>query len=66
LAEEVQKVIESFVDKVKAGSKVSLQYKPVKKKDFLKEILEKEGKVFTEEGIMDKEEAKRRGLKAIG
>lgn len=67
LADEVQKLIQNFIEKVKQGSRKGLQYKviPSRKDDFLKEMLEKQGKVHTMEGIMKKEEAERRGLEII-
>ena len=72
VADEVQRLIQNFVDKVKAGAYGGLQYKNVDisryrktPADEIKEKIEKEGKVFTMEGILTKEEAERRGLKPI-
>ena len=65
LADETQRLIQSFVGKVKSGAWGGIQYKPVKREDELKEILEREGKVFTAKGVMEKEEAERRGLEPI-
>ena len=66
LAEESQKLIQSFVDKVKVGAWSGLQHKPIKKKDTsLEELFKKEGLVFTERGVMKKEKAEKLGLKEI-
>ena len=69
LADEVQRLIQNFVDKVKAGAYKGLQYKASKYRksmiEEMKEELERKGMVFTEEGVMKEEEAERRGLKPI-
>ncbi|MBU2578516.1 four helix bundle protein [Patescibacteria group bacterium] len=68
LAEETQKLIQSFIEKVKAGAWKGLQYKPVEKENWNSAILEEikeQGSVFTREGVMKKEEAERRGLEPI-
>lgn len=71
LADETQRLIQSFVDKVKAGAWSGLQYRNVgiskyqKEKDEMKELWRKEGWIFTAEGLMEKEEAEKRGLKPI-
>ena len=43
LAEEVQKLIQSFIDKVKKGSLSGIQHKVVVKKNKIEEFLEKHG-----------------------
>ena len=66
LADETQRLIESFVVKVKSGAWSGIQHKPIRKRDtFLEELLKKEGKIFTIQGIMSKEEAEKRGLEEI-
>ena len=68
LAEEAERLIQSFVLKVKAEGRQGIQYKPAAKKtiaDEIKEMWGKEGFVQTIEGVMAKEEAEKRGLKPI-
>ena len=68
LADDVQRLVESFVKKVKKKGMPGLQHRQVEMLRFeeeIKELWEREGKVFTREGIMSKEEAGKRGLEAI-
>ena len=62
LAEEVQRLIQSFVDKVKAGAWEGIQYRPVRKKDEFIEELKRQGYVMTLEGLKKREEAIEKGL----
>lgn len=61
-AEECSKLISSFAKRLKADGAVGLQYKREKAKDPVDEILRKAGKAMTKEGLMDIEEASKRGL----
>jgi len=65
LAEESQKLIQHFVDRVKADGRKGIQYKDKQsnKKDFLREIMEKRNQVFTEQGVMKKQDAEEKKLK---
>ena len=65
LAEETQRLIQSFVDKVKKGSRRGIQHKTPKRENPMKEFLEEGGFVFTTMGVMKKEEAEQQGLKPI-
>ena len=68
LADEVQRLIQNFVDKVKKNSLTGLQYREPKmpaQTEKVKRELEKEDKVLTERGIMYKKEAEKLGLKSI-
>jgi len=66
LLDESQKLIESFVKKVKGGGRSGLQHRHIQKEDSLmKNLLEKQGLVHTRMGMLKKEEAKKRGLEAI-
>lgn len=62
LADEAQKLIQSFADRAKAGGRAGIQYKQVKEIDPIREEFRKQGMVFTIEGPMKKEEAIKRGL----
>lgn len=65
LADQTQRLIESFVYRVKAGSKSGLQYRHVQKKDMGQEFLTERGLVFTARGVMKREEAEERGLEIL-
>lgn len=69
LAESVQRLIQSFMGKVKTGARSGIQYRNVDmskyRKDFIQEYMEEEGMVFTSQGAMKKEEAEKRGLTVI-
>jgi len=68
VADEVQRLIQNFVDKVKKNSLTGLQYRQPKmptQTEKVKRELEKEDKVLTERGIMYKKEAEKLGLKSI-
>jgi len=62
LAEESQKLIQSFVDKVKAGGMSGIQYRQVVQEDPLKKDLIERGMVFTINGPMKREEAIKQGI----
>ena len=68
LADETQRLIQSFIRSVKEGAWKGIQYKSVAKKsprEEMRELLAKQGQIFTDRGVMDKEEAERLGLKEI-
>ena len=62
LADECQKLIQSFVDKVKAEGRSGIQYKQVYKEDPFKKELRDTGMVSTINGLMKKEEAIKQGI----
>lgn len=62
LADECQKLIQSFVDKVKAEGMSGIQYKRVYKEDPFKKELRDKGMVSTISGLMKKEEAIKQGI----
>jgi len=65
LLDESQKLIESFVKKVKGGGRSGLQHRRIQREDPMKSFLEEQGLVHTRMGTMKKEEAKKKGLEAI-
>ena len=67
LCDETSRLLYSFITKLKQGGKTGLQYKQeARKKDTsVEEWMAREGKVFTGRGVMNKEEAMRRGLEII-
>lgn len=62
LADECQKLIQSFVDKVKAEGRSGIQYKQVYKENSFKKGLREIGIVSTISGLMKKEEAIKQGI----
>ena len=66
LAEECSKLISTFAVAVKRGARAGLQHKKEYATDtFMDDFLSEHGSVFTERGIIAKEEALARGLKDI-
>ncbi|MDP3729226.1 MAG: four helix bundle protein [bacterium] len=58
LCDEVSRLIRSFIYKLKTESRTGSQYKHEHKKDtWLEDMMSSQGKVFTEQGVMKKEEA---------
>lgn len=66
LAMDSSRLLASFIEKVKIGSKSGLQHKHgVKKDTWFADWLAQEGKVYTARGIMTPEDAAARGLAPI-
>lgn len=67
LALECSRLIASFIKGLKVSKFQGPQFKRAGREgdNWLKEWMEKEGKVFTGQGVMTKEEAERRGLEVI-
>ena len=64
LAEESQRLIQYFINRVKADGYSGIQHKQVKSsgKDFLREAMEERNSVFTRQGVMKKQEAEQKKL----
>ena len=65
LAEETQRLIQIFVDKVKSKGWRGIQYKPPEKVNPGRELIKELGYVYTARGVMSKEEAEKRGLEPL-
>ena len=58
LCDETSRLIRSFIYKLKTEGKMGSQYKhEIKKDTWLEDFMENQGTVFTQQGVMDKEEA---------
>lgn len=67
LSLDCSRLLSSFIQKVKAGSRAGSQYKPAPQKedDWLKRWQQEQGLIFTARGVMEKEKAESLGLKPI-
>ncbi len=67
LCDEVSRLLQSFIGKLKSGGMAGEQRKPGLSRDeqILNELMEERGNVFTIQGVMKKGDAAKRGLKEI-